>query len=243
MIVLKVIVYLLLALIALNLLYFLFLFLFSLTIKKEPTTKITKAIRFVSDSFFTWAVGIAGVRVHMTGEELLPTDTRFLFVSNHKGIFDPVVVEYKLGKYDIGFISKPSNFKIPVLGRLAWGLGYLPIDRENDRKALETIIAATKYIKSDVCSIGIYPEGTRSKEEGMLPFHHGSFKIAQKAKVPLVIAATKNSDKVFKNFPLRKTDIYLDILEVIPVEKVLQMSTAELSDYSFNLIKEHLYGK
>lgn len=242
MIVLKIILYLLLAFIGLNLLFFLLLWLYSLTIKKEPTKGITPSIRFASDAFFTWAVGMAGVKVHVTGEDKIPTDSRYLFVSNHRGIFDPVAVEYKLGHHNIGFITKPSNMNLPIIGRLAWGLGYIPIDRENDRKALESIIQATKYIKSDICSIGIYPEGTRSKQEGMLPFHAGSFKIAQKAKVPVVISSCKNSDMVFKNFPIRTTDIYLDILEVIPAEKVLEMSTSELADYSYKLIEEHLYG-
>lgn len=181
-----------------------------------------------------------GVRPHISGEEKLPTDSRFLFVCNHKSMFDPLMVIGYLYKWNISFISKPSNLKIPMVGDIAYNAGYLPIDRENDRAALKTILTAADYMKRDVCSIGIYPEGTRSKTGEMLPFHHGSFKTAQRANVPIAVACVRNSEKVKKRLFLRPTDVYLDILEVIPAEKVKAMSTAELSDYSRRLIEEGL---
>ena len=38
----------------------------------------------------------------------------------------------------------------------------------------------------------------------MLPFHSGSFKIAQKAGVPLVIASISGSEKIKRNLFLRR---------------------------------------
>jgi len=181
-----------------------------------------------------------GVKPHISGEEKLPTDSRFLFVCNHKSMFDPLMVIGYLYKWNISFISKPSNMQIPMVGDIAYNAGYLPIDRENDRAALKTILTAADYMKRDVCSIGIYPEGTRSKTSEMLPFHHGSFKTAQRASVPIAVACVRNSEQVKKRLFLRPTDVYLDILEVIPAEKVKAMSTAELSDYSRRLIEEGL---
>ena len=181
-----------------------------------------------------------GVRPHISGEEKLPTDSRFLFVCNHKSMFDPLMVIGYLYKWNISFISKPSNMQIPMVGDIAYNAGYLSIDRENDRAALKTILTAADYMKRDVCSIGIYPEGTRSKTGEMLPFHHGSFKTAQRAGVPIAVACVRNSEQVKKRLFLRPTDVYLDILEVIPAEKAKAMSTAELSDYSRGLIEEGL---
>ena len=51
----------------------------------------------------------------------------------------------------------------------------------------------------------IYPEGTRSHGTAMLPFHSGSFKIAQKAGVPLVIASIEGTENVAKNVLRRPT--------------------------------------
>ena len=99
---------------------------------------------------------------------------------------------------------------------------------------------AADYIKRDVCSIGIYPEGTRSRDGVLLPFHAGSFKIAQKANVPLAVACIRGSENITKNALRRVTDVYLDILELIPAERVKEMTTHELADYSRGLIKRHL---
>ncbi len=178
----------------------------------------------------------SGVRTHLNGEEKLPKEGRFLFVANHRSLFDPLSLFHAMGAYNMAFISKPSNMKLPVLGRIAAGDCFLPIDRENDREALKSILCAADYLKKDICSICIFPEGTRSKTRELLPFHHGSFKIAQRANVPLVIAAVSGTDTVKKNILRRRTDVYIDILEVVPAEELRSATTTELSDRAQALI-------
>ena len=173
-----------------------------------------------------------GVRPHVNGTDRLPKDGRFLIVANHRSLFDPLTLFYALRAYNLAYISKPSNMKLPVLGPIAAGACFLPIDRENDREALKTILCAADYLKRDLCSICIYPEGTRSKTRELLPFHHGSFKIAQRAHVPVVIAAVSGTDMVKKNILRRRTDVYIDILEVIPADEVRAETTAALSDHA-----------
>ena len=80
--------------------------------------------------------------------------------------------------------------------------------------------------------MGIYPEGTRSKTGELLPFHAGSFKVAQKAGVPLVIACSRGTEHVMRNWLRRPTKVELSILEVLPPERVKAMSTQELAAYS-----------
>jgi len=172
----------------------------------------------------------AGVRPVVNGAEKLPTDSRFLYVSNHRSLFDPLVVMGYQREWNISFISKPSNTKIPLGWRIVYAAGYLSIDRENDRNALRTILTAADYLKRDLCSIGIYPEGTRSKTDELLPFHAGSLKIAQRAKVPIVVAAVHGTEG-FRHFRLfHRVPVTLNILEVIPAETVCALRTQELSD-------------
>ena len=177
----------------------------------------------------------AGARPHITGLEKLPKDSCFLFISNHRSMFDPMLVIGDLADYNISFISKPSNLKIPLVGRAAYALGFLPIDRENDRAALKTILTAADYMKRGVCSMGVYPEGTRSRTGELLPFHAGCFKAAQRAGVPVAVACVRGTEKLKKR-PLIGTDVYLDILELIPAEQVKAMKTTELSEYCRNRI-------
>lgn len=181
----------------------------------------------------------ARVRIHLTGEESLP-DGRFLIVSNHRSSYDPISAVWALRRRDIAFITKPENHRIPIAGPMIFRANFLPIDRENPREAMKTINAAARLLKNDVVSVGVYPEGTRGHEADMLPFHNGVFKIAQKACVPIVVMSTRGAELISKNFPLRHTDVYLDIRAVIPPEVHTALSTAEIGDRVRAILEESL---
>ncbi len=178
--------------------------------------------------------------VSISGKELIPHDTRYLMVANHRSLADPVVMVHKMPEEELTFISKPGNLNIPIIGKVMHKCGCLPLDRENNREALKTVKAATEYIDKDYASVVIYPEGTRSKQEGMLPFHAGSFKIAQRAGVPVVVVALRNTDKLVHNFPLKKTSIYIDVLGVIDADYVREHKTKETAQLAQDMIEQHL---
>lgn len=229
---------------ALNILYALFWVAVAQTVDDtKPIDRQRPIYRRGIASISNWLCSWTRVRAAVKGTEKLPKEGRFVLVCNHRSGFDPVVTAAKLKDFNLCFISKPSNLKLPYIGKLAFGAGFLPIDRENDREALKTILTAADYLKKGFCSIVIYPEGTRSKTDEMLPFHAGSFKIAQKAGVPLAIAAIRGSERVKKNFPLRPTRVELCILELLPAEQVKAMKTPELSAYSREKIEAFLAGE
>lgn len=183
------------------------------------------------------------LRIHVTGEELLPSDTRYLFVSNHRSNLDPIIVMNRLQAQHIAFVSKPSNMKIPIVGSFVRQCCFLPIDRENARNAVATINAAADYLKKGTVSVGIYPEGTRSKSENMLPFHAGSFKIAQKAGAPVVVAAVRGTEKAHSGFP-RMTDVYIEIIGVIDADEAGNTKTVDMAVKVEKMIAAHIrqYG-
>lgn len=74
----------------------------------------------------------------------------------------------------------------------------------------------------------------------MLPFHAGSFKIAQRANVPVVCVALRNTDRVIHNFPLKKTNIYIDVVGVIDAEYVKEHKTKETAALAQTMIEEKL---
>ena len=181
----------------------------------------------------------ARVRIHLTGAEGLP-EGRFLLVSNHRSSYDPISTVWALRARDIGFITKPENHRIPIAGPMIFRANYLPIDRENPREAMKTVKAAAELLKNDVVSVGVYPEGTRGHEADMLPFHNGVFKIAQKAQVPVVVLSVRGSERIRDDFPLRHTDVYLDVCAVIPPEEHVGLPTAELSARVRAILEEAL---
>ena len=118
------------------------------------------------------------------------------------------------------YISKKENFKIPIVGPFICNAGFLAIDRENGMRALRTLKSAAEHMKSEALDVGIYPEGTRNRGEGLLPFHDSILRIPQKAGVPIVVFTIKGTDKIAKHRPFRRTDVYINVLDVISAEEV-----------------------
>lgn len=196
--------------------------------------------RWVVASVSRFLCGYAGIRLRARGLEKLP-DTPFLLVSNHRSMFDPLIVMGYLSRYNVAFVSKPSNLRLSLIGQTARHAGFLGIDRENDRAALKTILQAADYLKRGVCNIGIYPEGTRNRsDEPLLPFHAGSFKIAQRAGVPVAVVCMRGTEKVHKTLFFYPTPVELDVLELIPAETVKSMKTVELAEHTRALLEAKL---
>ena len=221
-----ILLYILGVLLALLLLYILFLGICCLFIDPDKAyEKNSPFYRFLLDSATAAAMKLLRIRVHVSGIEKIPKDTKVLFVSNHRSNFDPIITWYILKKWKIAFVSKPSNFKIPFFGRIIRKCCFMPIDRENPRNAIVTINKAAKLLKKQEVSIGIYPEGTRSKNGQLLPFHNGVFKIAQKAEAPIVVLCVTGTEKISKRTPFRRTDVYLDVLEVFSAQGIKETKT------------------
>lgn len=160
------------------------------------------------------------IRVYTSGLEKIPKNQKLMFVGNHRSNFDPIIEWLVLKPWDIAFISKGENFKIPFFGRIIRKCCFMPIDRENPRKALRTINKASDLLQSGEVSIGVYPEGTRSKTGELLPFHDGVFHIAKKAGTPIVVMSIRGTEQIHKNVLRRHSDVYLDIVQVIPASDV-----------------------
>ena len=194
-------------------------------------------------SFFTTQVAVLvsvffGVRIKKENIDLIPKGEKFLFISNHQAMFDPIAIIGYLSKYKMSYIMKDGIMKIPFVGRWLHAAGFLPIDRENDRNALKTIITAAKRLK-DGNPISVFPEGTRSGSKEVSQFKNGIFKIAQKAESPIVVAYVDNFYNVKKRFPLKTTKCLLRICKVIPYEEIKDLSTNEIGDMCRDIIIEN----
>ncbi len=206
---------------------------------KKPVDKPNPFFRWWIDNTLVLLVTLMRVKVEVTGIEKLPKDKRFLLVSNHLSGFDPITAIVAFAKYGIIYISKPENFKLPVVAQFIHKSGFLAIDRENARNAMKTIHKATDFVKNDLASVCVYPEGTRSRNGELLEFKDGVFYICKKAPCPLAVMTVKNSDKVLKNFPFKSTTVYIDVLKVYDVEEFANKSTHELSEEARQLMIEN----
>ena len=228
-------------------LYILGLFIFSLFVSKEkPHTKDHPFVRFLIAETMGLVCQLGGVKLQVEGLEKMPKG-RFLLVSNHRSMFDPITALVAFKKHPVAFVTKPENLQIPLVGGIMRYCCFLPIDRSNPRGAIRAINSAAELIKTDTVSVGIYPEGTRNKGEGiLLPFHAGVLMIAQKANVPIVAMTAENTEKIAKNFPFKRTVVKLTVCHVIPPEEVMASRTDDLGARLYEVMENQLkntYGK
>lgn len=224
--------------IGLSLLYWMILGVFSLfySMKKEYE-KPSRLAFFMLNAAYYFVCTAARIKIHVSGLDKVPKNRRFLFVSNHFSRFDPMCESLALKHIPMAFISKPSNFKIPIGRHFMKGCCYIPINRESDREASKSISRAAELMKQDFISVGVYPEGHRGNGKELQEFKAGSLKAASKAQCPIVVAAISGTEKAHKNFPHHRTDVYLNIIEVIEPSKT---KTVDLAEHIKTLVEQEL---
>lgn len=221
--------------------FFLWIGISSLFISMEKEyDSLSPYYRFILDVTAVLCCFFLRIKIVLDGEEKLPSDSHYLFVSNHRSAFDPVVACAALRKQKLIFVSKPENFKIPIFGPVAHRCGFLPIDRDNPRNAVSTIRKASAIIDSGVSPIGIYPEGTRTKNGDLLPLHNAVFKIAQGSKVPIVVSTVTGTEQIRKRTPFRRTIVHLQILEVLSADFVTASKTNIIGERVSSIMQESL---
>ena len=188
-----------------------------------------------------WLVCFHGrVKFKIKDYDSLPKE-RFLLVCNHLSKFDPMLIAAKYGKLQLGFISKPTNFKVPVAGHFMKASSYLSIDRYDKLKSLEVMNEATRLIKEDLCSIGVFPEGTRmDNPHGLGEFHEGVFTIAIKANAPIVVSTIQGTEKIHKNFPKRRSYVTYNILKVLYPSDYEGMTPKAVSELVRNMMLDSI---
>lgn len=235
----------LLCIVGLIVLPFLFLFVCGLFVDtKKQYDRDSRFFRALLDGSTTVVLWLLGVRYVVIGAEKFPQSGNFLLISNHRSNYDPIVQWTVFKRYKLSFISKKENFRIPMYGRLIHRCCFMPIDRKSPRKAMETVNRAARLLTETENSVGVYPEGKRSKECRLLPFHAGVLKTAQKAGKPIVVSTIEGTENIFRNIKrFRKTVVTIKILETLDADRVKSTKTSELSEYCESLMRKELEEK
>lgn len=208
---------------------------------EKPQERDSKFHRFMVSNTAQLVLSILWMRVHTRGLEQLPKNGRFLLVCNHINDLDPVTLLAYFRKSQLAFISKRENGSMFIVGKIMHKIQCQRINRENDKEALRTIINCIKIIQEDKASIGVFPEGYTSMDGLLHPFRSGVFKIAQKAKVPIVVCTVQNTNKVFRNIKkLKPTDVHLHLLKVLQPEELAGKTAVEVGELVHSMMAEDL---
>ncbi|MEL0637401.1 1-acylglycerol-3-phosphate O-acyltransferase [Marinomonas sp. TI.3.20] len=120
-----------------------------------------------------------------------------VYVSNHQNNFDLVTVPvvFPRGAVTVG---KSSLRWVPFFGALYWISGNIMINRDNKKQAIATIDQVVAGMKTTGLSIFMFPEGSRSRGRGWLPFKRGAFHAAVQAGVPIIPVVCSNTHEHVK---------------------------------------------
>lgn len=225
-----------------TLLAFLFLWILCAVVNQKKEQKHDNLFyRGVMYFYIRLIMIVTRVRIRTKGLEQTPKQGRFLLVCNHLSEADPVILLHFFRKSQLAFITKRENTSMFLVGPLMHKIMCQPINRENDREALKTILNCIRLIQENEVSIGVFPEGY-IKGDGLLHhFRSGVFKIAQKTGVPIVVCTLKDTAKIFTNLSkLKSTEVYLNLVKTIQPEEYAGMKTTEIADMVYNLMAEDL---
>lgn len=146
-----------------------------------------------------WSISLLSaswIPVEVHREEGIDPGRSYVFLANHQSLFDiPVLLSTVPGQ--VRMMAKRSLFRIPVFGWALSAGGFIPIDRgdRSTAKARQSFSSAMKRLRAGV-SILLFPEGTRSLTDTLLPFERGGFLIALKQGLPIVPVGIRGGREV-----------------------------------------------
>jgi len=117
----------------------------------------------------------------------------YVVVANHESYADVFLISFF--PWEMKWLSKDTMFKIPCMGWMMQMAGDIKLVR-GDRDSTLNAIAQCRDRLAKRVSVMIFPEGTRSRTQEMLPFKDGAFRLAIEAQapvLPIAVAGTRNA--------------------------------------------------
>ena len=166
-----------------------------------------------------------------------PADPRhpYVAVSNHESYADIFLISHF--PWEMKWLSKDTIFRIPVMGWMMRMAKDIPIKRGKRESVVSAMQGCRDRLGRRV-SVMIFPEGTRSKTEELLPFKDGAFKLAIEAQVPILpIAVAGTRDCMAKHsFAFRRARAKARVLSPIPTAGMTSQDVGALRDRTRALI-------
>ncbi len=168
-------------------------------------TPLRRVITFLLTQLFRLIMALK-----VEGLENIPLDGPLIVAANHVTNFDVIPMQIALPR-PIFFMGKAELFKSPVVDVVFRNCGAFPVYRgEKDAWAMRHAARVLAHGQS----LGMFPEGTRSKGRGLAVAKTGSARLAIEANCPILPMTVIGSDQFFKAFP-RRTRVTIKLLPPI----------------------------
>ena len=168
--------------------------------------------------------------MHIEGLENRPEEASCYFI-NHLAAVDPLLLIEVMEK-PTTLVAKIEIKKMPLVGRIFSGIDGLFLDRDDLKQQLKVMMKVQDSLRERKCNWAIYPEGTRNKDpmNKLLEFHHGTFRAAMKAGVPIVPVVCYGSFRVLNTkHTYKKYPTYIKFLPPIYPEEYKDLKTQDVA--------------
>ncbi|WP_386689382.1 1-acylglycerol-3-phosphate O-acyltransferase [Lonepinella sp. MS14437] len=162
-----------------------------------------------------------------------------IYIANHQNNYDMVTISYMVQPRTVS-IGKKSLIWIPFFGLVYWATGNILLDRDNKNKAHNTMGQVAQRINQDNLSVWMFPEGTRSRGRGLLPFKTGAFHAAVAAGVPIVpIVCSTTQNKIDLN-RWNNGKVICEILQPIDSRQFSKENVREFANYCHQIMQKRI---
>lgn len=123
-------------------------------------------------------------------------DQAYLFVQNHVNVLDHCTAYHATPHFKTG-IELASHFRIPIYGPFMRSRGTIGLDRDDPAH----LFALRRRMKEELGagrSLIAFPEGTRTRDGRVGPFHQGLFHFARALRVEVVPVALTGMQEVLR---------------------------------------------
>lgn len=182
-----------------------------------------------------WAVRVGcrilGIRVEVSGLELIDPGRSFIFMPNHLSFLDgPLMGTFV--RRPVRIVLKKSIFRIPVLGTAMRFVGFVPVDRKGAKGGQKSLRRAARLMREKGFSFLVFPEGTRSRDGRTGSFRRGGFFLALESGAPIVPVTIGGTYDLMPRgqWYARKGTIRIAFREPIPVDGYTVETMGELME-------------
>ncbi|MCG9554804.1 1-acylglycerol-3-phosphate O-acyltransferase [Vibrio sp. Isolate31] len=192
---------------------------------------------FTFGRYFGRMSKVFGIKLELRIPEDAYSRGQHVYVANHQNNWDLFTVSSAVTP-KVVTVGKKSLAWMPLFGQLYWLTGNILIDRANLSKAVGTIDQVVDNLKGSDVSVWMFPEGTRSRGRGLLPFKTGAFHAAIGAGLPIIPIVCSSTGGVKLN-RWNNGHVIVEMLAPINTEGYDKSNVRELA----NLTREQMAAK
>ena len=147
---------------------------------------VIAVLRSIFRIFFSWRV---------VGRSNVPLNGPLIVIANHVHLLDPFLLAFSFPRW-INFMAKEELFRSPLLRPILRWCGGFAVHRQGTIKEKQKVLREAKDILDRGLILGMFPEGSRSRDGRLRSGAPGSAVIASQANVYLLPVGIIGTDKI-----------------------------------------------